>query len=447
MATSSKRQGLENLDLEQESRMRRIETLLDGLTTEGGGGSGETRRSATVPNVTGLRVSGKTPGTVTLTWNAVRITNFRKYELLIAEDLAFTVNKQSFDLAALTKQISTIATEGASGNKDVFAKIRAYSSSGNVGNFSAPLNTATGQAETGDIADSAVTSSKVGESVAADISLPRGYIDGYRYSQNAEFPNTMIDIAPGSCRNSTNNGAILQGASVLTKDISLTWAAGTEQGGFPTTYLALPVGVDAPVWYRVFVIGRLDQPGTDAGFDTAEDAENLINQMTDTDPSFLNANYRQIGWVYYRDEASGGIWDFTSRPDDPEQILFTLSTQWFYLGKSNVYYDYTFAGAPPSCDAMYSLQINMQSTSKQDYMYFYLRPHYIPKALPTSTSSTFVTREQKETDMIENMHFMVSLDENQGFWFRMRRSNGGYSNSHVFKIFVDGFVYKRGRDA
>lgn len=162
MATSSKRFGLEvKGDLELELRLRRIESQLERLIGASDlAGSEFTQRVSTVPTVTGLRVIGRTPGSVTVAWNQLRLSDLRRYELEIAGNLAFTSNKQTFNVAGTEFQFSTVAIEGGGGGATVYARVRARVNNGNVGQFSAVLNATTGQAQTDDIADEAVTEDK-----------------------------------------------------------------------------------------------------------------------------------------------------------------------------------------------------------------------------------------------------------------------------------------------
>lgn len=162
MATSAKRFGLEvQGDLELELRLRRIEQRIDELSGSSDfGTSNQTQRVTTIPLVTGLRITGSTPGATTVAWNQVRISNLRRYELEIAEDLAFSVNKQSFNVAGTEFQFSTLSSTGGAGGTTIFARVRARATNGDVGAFSVVLNTATGQAQTADIADASVTEGK-----------------------------------------------------------------------------------------------------------------------------------------------------------------------------------------------------------------------------------------------------------------------------------------------
>ena len=97
--------------------------------------------------------------------------------------------------------------------------------------------------------------------------LPPKYIDGLLISNNATDSNNDIDISVGDARDSAN-AYNLSLASILTKRLDATWAAGTNQGGLFSGSKA------ANTWYHIFLI-RKDSDGTiDAGFDTSLTAAN-----------------------------------------------------------------------------------------------------------------------------------------------------------------------------
>jgi hypothetical protein len=171
MPTSSKRLGLEVTDnLELELRLRRIESELDNKANAVDfAESDEVQRVNIIPQVTGLRVSGKTPGAITFAWNQVRISDLRRYIIEVAEDRAFTINKQSFNAAGTEFQYSTNEEGGGGGNTTVFVHVRAENRAGNTGPFSITLDAITGQAQTEDIADEAVTPEKASEDSAASL--------------------------------------------------------------------------------------------------------------------------------------------------------------------------------------------------------------------------------------------------------------------------------------
>jgi hypothetical protein len=169
MATSSKRYGLEvKGDLELELRLRRIEGRLDAVIGASDfGASEDTQRLSTIPLVTGLRVKGRTPGSVTVSWNQLRLTNLRRYELEFATNLAFSENKQAFNVAGTEFNFTTVEQAGGGGGQQVYARVRARVTSGSFGSFSVVLNTSTGQAQTADIADEAVTEEQIADGVGS----------------------------------------------------------------------------------------------------------------------------------------------------------------------------------------------------------------------------------------------------------------------------------------
>jgi hypothetical protein len=109
---------------------------------------------------------------------------------------------------------------------------------------------------------------------------------GMALSNNAGTPLSKVDIAAGSIKATANDSAAtLQTA--LTKDLSVNWAEGNNQGG-----KASGVPLVADQTYYVFAIFK--EGGTvDAGFDTDSAAGNLL---ADAGPSGY-IHYRYIGSV------------------------------------------------------------------------------------------------------------------------------------------------------
>ena len=299
MPTSVKRYGLESEDLETELRFRRMEGDLAKLTgtSDFGSGTSNVKRVNTVPKITGLRVVGSTPGAVTVAWTRSPVSNLKRYELDIAEDFAFTENKQTFNVASTEWTFNTVSTTGGGGDTVVYARVRARTNSGNVGVYSAVLDTTTGQAQTADIADDAVTDSKVDESVVVQLSL-RGSKSGFQLSINATNPATHIDFSPGACRDALNLMAINYDSSG-TKSLS-PYVAGDGNGG-----MSVPLTADS--WYWVFVVANGNSSTVDAGFDTSLTAANL------TAASGLTY-YRRVGAI--KTDASSNIIAFTQWGDN-----------------------------------------------------------------------------------------------------------------------------------
>ena len=105
-------------------------------------------------------------------------------------------------------------------------------------------------------------------------SLPRAYLSGLALSNNTGTPTTHLDIAAGVAQDIGNAGAMTL-ASVLTKNITASWAVGTGNGG-------LGSGVTRAVntWYHVFLIKRTDTNVVDAYFDTSVSAANIPSPYT-----------------------------------------------------------------------------------------------------------------------------------------------------------------------
>lgn len=162
MSTSAKRLGLEiKGNLELELRLRRIEVELEKRVLRNQDVEDTGRSRGTVPQVTGIRVSGSTPGAVTVAWNAVAISDLRRYDVEFAEDVAFVTNKQTFREGNTFFQFSTASATGGAGGTTFFARVRAINSIQQNGLFSVTLNTTTGQVVAGDIADDAIDTDQI----------------------------------------------------------------------------------------------------------------------------------------------------------------------------------------------------------------------------------------------------------------------------------------------
>ena len=131
--------------------------------------------------------------------------------------------------------------------------------------------------------------------------MPRGYLSGLTLSNNSSDSDHDIDIAVGEARD-TADGVDLSISSVFTKQIDATWASGSGNGG-----MANGVSLSADTWYHVYLV-ELDAGGTDAGFDTATNAANLVAT------SGIASAYRRIGSVLT--DSSSNILGFTQFEDE-----------------------------------------------------------------------------------------------------------------------------------
>jgi hypothetical protein len=142
----------------------------------------------------------------------------------------------------------------------LYVRVRARTRSGNTGVWSAVLNTTTGQAQTEDIEDEAVTVEKI--STDSSIGGLKGALAGLTLTRPSV---STITIAAGST--STLRSDL---AAALTKSIASTWVVGDTNGGLATGSVA------ADTWYHVFLIKDDTNDIVDAGFDTSLTAVNLL---------------------------------------------------------------------------------------------------------------------------------------------------------------------------
>ncbi len=435
MATSAKRYGLEVHDnLELELRLRRIEGVLEraALVGDFGDGSSDVQRTTTVPQVTGLRVKGQTPGAVTLAWNQVRISNLRRYELDVAENLAFSSNKQTFNLASTEFQFSTASITGGGGNTTVYARVRARSREGIAGEYSITLNTTTGQAQNPDIADNAVQSSNLDSSALIQLAL-RGYIDGFRLANNTTDPVNDIDLEAGVARDLAD-GASIALTSPITKAIDSVWVSGNG-GGFPSNEISLT----DDTWYRIFVIAKSDESANDAGFDTSALAANLIAEaITAEGATWENAESRQIGWAHYL--AATGIKLFYSPTSDPEQIIYqeTSTAQALSVATSS---SLVTLDVPPNVIANFVLKWTIDDNASQGRKYMWVKPTAMTDAAASVTNFTHVGRREAETDLTYSWEVNTEVDSSSQVRVRFDEAVPGSA-----EIYVNGFRYNRGRN-
>ena len=118
----------------------------------------------------------------------------------------------------------------------------------------------------------------------------RNYLTGYTLSNNGSDATNDIDIAAGSCTDSTNSYVITL-TSGVTKRLDALWAVGTAQGGLDT-------GSVSNTTYHVFAIKRLDTGVVDILFSTSASSPTLPTSYT---------VFRRIGSIVRRSDAILGF--------------------------------------------------------------------------------------------------------------------------------------------
>lgn len=105
----------------------------------------------------------------------------------------------------------------------------------------------------------------------------RSFLAGLTLSNDGTTPNSVLDIAAGSCIDSTNAVMITLGA--FTKSTAGSWAAGTGSNGMGTG-----LTIANTTWYHVFAI--INAGAADVYFDTSVTAANAPSSTT---------SFRRIG--------------------------------------------------------------------------------------------------------------------------------------------------------
>ncbi|MGZ6387880.1 MAG: hypothetical protein ACXWQZ_01305, partial [Ktedonobacterales bacterium] len=131
--------------------------------------------------------------------------------------------------------------------------------------------------------------------------IPAGYIYNLTLANNGGAPTTTIDIAAGSAINDINT-TLMTLVSGLTKQLSVAWAVGTNQG-----MLATGAAV-ADGTYHIFLIRRPDTGVVDIAADTSVSGANISSNT--------NVNYsqkRRIGSII---RSGGAILGFTQKGNE-----------------------------------------------------------------------------------------------------------------------------------
>lgn len=148
--------------------------------------------------------------------------------------------------------------------------------------------------------DSAVSGSNVSDALdnlqsAISVSIPRGYIDGYRLGGGG---GVNMSVGAGICRDATDS--LIIESSGMTKDISSAWVQGNSNGGFGGN----DGGPNNGNWYYAFALYKSGQP-VDFGIDNNASGSNLLSASTYT-------HARRLGAIFYE---SGAIRPFYQKGD------------------------------------------------------------------------------------------------------------------------------------
>lgn len=462
MATSAKRLGLDvsKDNLELELRLRRIETALESSSES------DAQRVTTIPQVSGLSLTGSIPGAISVAWTSVRISDLRRYELDVAENLGFSVNNQSFTTAGTEFTYTTNEETGGGGDTTVYVRVRARGVNGNVGPYSAVLNTTTGQAQAADIADEAVTTEAIAEGavtvaviedgtitsvkiedgtlqfvdlddsdVGSKLAL-RGFISGLILSNDVGDTTNDINITAGVARN-TGNTSSMPLISEITKRIDESWTLGDDGGGFPDTALTLT----NDTWYRVFLIQQVNNGTVDAGFDTSATAVNLIAEAVLINSGWTGAVYRQIGWVRRLTSANKEFYQSVNKPEHirwNSPVLDTDTTNW---SSGHTTRDAT---VPPGAFAIMNHWVRW-SGGNGDIAYFIISSLDSTAVTPSSSILTLAVNRENNSSVHISGNVRVEVEVNSSSQYRWSSSNTDSAGSPQLEISTLGYHYYRGQ--
>lgn len=123
----------------------------------------------------------------------------------------------------------------------------------------------------------------------------RSYLAGLILSNDGVTPNSILDVAAGTCADSTN--AVMINLGAFTKKTGGSWTSGTGQNGMG---VGLTIAINT--WYHVFAI--INNAAADVYFDTSVSAANAPVGTT---------AFRRIG--SFKTDGSANILTFTQDGD------------------------------------------------------------------------------------------------------------------------------------
>jgi len=132
---------------DMDRRLRELSERIDQRALANPDVGVNVRAGGTPPTPSGLTlVSNPAPGTFTVKWSPVLISDLRRYEIEVADNNAFT-GSTTFS----SRQASFTYDEGQP-LVTYFVRVRVINNSSNPSGWSSSLNTTTGQANSGDLA-------------------------------------------------------------------------------------------------------------------------------------------------------------------------------------------------------------------------------------------------------------------------------------------------------
>ena len=168
-----------------------------------------------------------------------------------------------------------------------------------------------------------------------DVPLPTDFINGLLLTNNGTDSDHDVDIGAGSCRDSDDEGNIVNTATIV-KEIDATFVEGTNQGGLDTGTVA------ADTLYYVWAIAKADDETFDALFSLSPTAPTMpsgfdlmrrIGRLfTDSSANIINNQFGQLtlyGEKYVSSPLDTSVsateHDFFAIPDTADHIVISIN--------------------------------------------------------------------------------------------------------------------------
>lgn len=260
---------------------------------------------------------------------------------------------------------------------------------------------------------------------------PAGYIYGLTISNNSTDATNDIDIATGSCRDSTD-AINMTLASALTKRLDAGWSAGTGNG------MRNSAASITDTTYHIYVVAKAG--GADADI-YAHTSATVATVITALQAETGGSNYvyaRRIGSIV---RASSAILAFKQRGNRFTLNVRDATIQDMNPGTSAV--TKTLPSLPTGIVVRALLTAGMVDSSPAADSAMLLTPLNIADTTPTATTSQ--VRYRATTGGTAEAATEVEIETNTSAQIRYRIS---VSNADIFvRISVNGWVDRRGQDA
>lgn len=251
--------------------------------------------------------------------------------------------------------------------------------------------------------------------IQVDTTFFPNYVGGLKLSNDSGTPNTILDIASGSCTDSTNAVFIKLGA--FTKSTAGTWTSGTGNNGMGAT-----LTIANSTWYHVFAI--INAGTADVYFDTSVTAANK--------PASTTA-FRRIG--SFRTDASAHILAFIQTANEFIWAVSVADVSTNSLGTAATLFTLT---VPPGVKVLARYRGFMSDAVAAQIM-------LITSPDETSSAADNVIGNRSVQSIVSNVgtDFHLATITNTSAQIRAVSSNAG--NSTTLRVATYGWVDYRGQ--